>query len=234
MSAENVYGKKDFGFEFEHETFYLRCDRNYARRLKVDVGIQRNVEKLVAGGRYFRVNPVEPINLPSEVSRNLMLEFDKPVSVEPSKTVRVYLKFPVEIAVLVDGRSVIDVFTLRRPKYALYGVPGAGVVCRYFLTEVHEKVPDVNGLFEGVMELEIVNGFDDWVEVRKAVFDGYGMKIYYSSFPAMVARMKVESRSVAETSFVNRPMIDGMEKAVELYVARKFMERKKFVMEWGF
>ncbi len=234
MNAENIYGRHDFGFEYEHELFYLRCDRNYERELKVDAGIARRIEKLVAGGRYFRINPVEPINLPVEVSRNLMLELKKPVSVEPGKSVKIYLKFPVEIAVLVNGLSVIDVFTLNRPKYALYGVPGAGVVCKYYLTDVHESVPEVDGLFEGIMELEITNGFDEWVEVSRAVFDGYGMKIYYSRFPAMVARMRVESRSVAETSFINRPMIDGMEKAVELYVARKFMERKKFVMVWGF
>jgi len=234
MNEKNIYGRHDFGFEFEHELFYLRCDRSYERRLKTDAGIADRVEKIVAGGKYFRINPVEPVNLPAEISRNLMLEMKKPVNVEPGKSVKVYLKFPVEIAVLVDGVSVIDVFTLKRPKYALYGALRGGVVCKYYQTDVYEKVPEVNGLLEGVMELEIVNSFEEWVEVRKAVFDGYGMKIYYSSFPAMVARMKIESRSVAETSFVNRPMLEGMEKATELYVARKFMERKKYVMEWGF
>ncbi len=231
--TEGVYGRKKFGTEVRHEKFYLRLDRNYLRELKES---GERVEKIVAGGTGFVVNPVEPVNLPAGITRFLLIEFSRPVNIEPGESVRVYLKFPVEIGVFVEGRklSVIDVFTLTRPKYALYGTPSRGIVCRYCFSKVYSTPPEVDGLTEGILELRIKNDFDDWVEVSKAVFDGYGMKIYYSAFPAMVAKMKVESRILAETTFLNTPLKDGMSKAIELYVARRLIERKKFVMEWGF
>ncbi len=225
-----VYGKHGFGTEISDE-FYLKLDRNYVRECSGE-----RVEKLVAGGKNFIVNPVEPVNLPKEITNLLFIEFSKSVSVEPGRSVRIYLKFPVEIAVFVEGEklSVIDVFTLAKPKFALYGTPSKGAVCRYCFSEVYDELPEVNGFYEGVMELTLRNSFDEWVEVRKAIFDGYGMKIYYSDYPSMVAVMRIESRSVAVTRFLNKPLETGMEKAVELYTARRFVERKKYVMEWGF
>ena len=239
MTQENstdvlgIYGRKKFGTEVKHEKFYLKLDTSYLREFKES---GEKVEKIVAGGNEFIVNPVEPVNLPAGITRFLFVEFSKPVNIEPGESVILYLKFPVEVGVFVKGRrlSVIDVFTLTRPKYTLYGTPSKGIVCRYYLSDVYSTPPEVDGLTEGILELKIKNDFDDWVEVKKAVFDGYGMKIYYSDCSSMVARMKVESRTLAETTFLNAPLKDGMRKAIELYVARRLIERKKFVMEWGF
>jgi len=236
MTFGSVYGRKQFGTEINEGRFHLRLDRNYFRSVK-NLGHNRSevVEKVVVGGSSYIVNPVEPVNLPVEITRMLFIEFSKPVNVEPKSAVRVYLKFPVEIGVFVEGKRIrnIDVFTLSNPKFALYGNPSRGVVCRYYSSDVYDTIPDVDGVVEGVMELTIENNFDEWVEVRRAVFDGYGMKIYFSNYPAMVAVMRIESASLAETMFINKPLEDGMEKSIELYTARRFIERKKFSMEWG-
>ena len=225
-----MYGKHSFGEEIDCGEVYIRCEKNYLRICKGE-----RVEKIVSGGKGFLINPVEPVNLPVRITRTLFIEFSKTVAVEPERSVKVYLKFPVEIGVFVEGKKLysIDVFTLSKPKFALYGDPRKGVVCKYFKSDVYESIPKVSGLEEGILELTIRNASDEWVEVKKAVFDSYGMKIYYSSFPSMVALMKVESKTIAETSFINKPVKEKMKRSVDLY-SKRLVERSKFVMEWGY
>ncbi len=179
------------------------------------------------------VNPVEPVNLPKNVTRFLEVDFD-PILIKPNSVETIYLKFPIEIGVFAkhgDKLAVVDVFSFEKPKYTLYGTPKNGVVCRWFKSEVYYEVPEVDPLRHGVMKLVIRNG-GDWVEVGKVVLDCYGMKIYYSEFASCWAEMKVISKISAETSFVDRPIERGMKKAVEMWTTRRLIGRS-FTMEWG-
>ncbi len=226
-----LYGVHKFGEKIEDEKIYIKFDREYIRATN-----NERVEKVVVGGDKFLINPVEPVNLPKEITRFLLIEFSKTVSIEPKSMVKLYVKFPVEIGVFVIGKKlyILDIFTFVNPKFTLYGEPRRGIVCRYFKSDVYTNLPEVSKLREGVMELTIKNEFDEWVNVKKAVFDGYGMKIYYSDFPSMVATMKIENKSLAETSFSDKPLSSNMKKSLELYTAKRFIERKKFTMEWGY
>ncbi len=214
----------------------------YTRNLKnVDTwdGLVERVEKVIlADSGHVIVNPVEPVNLPKEITSYLMIEFAKKVLVEPHGRKRVYVKFPVEVAVFVAGRKaveVVDVFTLTKPKYTLYGDPRTGVVCRYWKSEVYPEIPKSDPFREGVMELNVVNEEREWVEIGKAVFNAIGMKIYYDSeMVCMKATMRVFSKLVAETDFFSKAVRDGMKKSLELYTARRIVvPTGKFVMEVG-
>ncbi len=179
------------------------------------------------------VNPVEPINLPKNVTRYLEIDFP-PVLIKPNAIETIYLKFPIEIGVFAkegDKITVVDVFTFDKPKYTLYGTPKNGVVCRWFWSEVYYEIPEVDPLKHGVLKLVIKNG-GDWVEVGKVVLDCYAMKIYYSEFASCWAEMKILSKISAETTFVDKPIIGGMKKAIELYTTRRLIGRS-FTMEWG-
>jgi len=82
------------------------------------------------------VNPVEPINLPKNVTRYLEIDFP-PILIKPNAVETRYLKFPIEIGVFAkdgDKVTVVDVFTFDKPKYTLYGNPKSDVVCRWFWT----------------------------------------------------------------------------------------------------
>ncbi len=178
------------------------------------------------------VNPVEPVNLPKNITRFLLIEFDKPMVVEPKSSGKISLTFPIEIAVILAGKKsfeVLDVFSFVEPKYTLYGDPKNGVVCRYWRSEIFEEEED---FVKGSLEVEISNSSSEWVEVGKLVFDVYGMKIYYGESVVAFAEVRILSEKVAETEFVDRRI---GKKSLELYTARKIpMVGKKFVMEWGF
>jgi len=179
------------------------------------------------------VNPVEPINVPKNITRFLEIDFP-PIILKPNCVETIYLKFPIEIGVFAkdgDKMIVIDIFTFEKPKYTLYGNPKNGVVCRWFWSEVYYEIPEVDPLKHGVLKLVIKNG-KDWIEVGKIVLDCYAMKIYYDKFASCWAEMKISSKISAETSFVDKPIAEGMKKATELYTTRRLMG-KSFVMEWG-
>lgn len=85
------------------------------------------------------------------------------------------------------------------------------------------------------MELIIRNTTSRVMEITMAVFNPYGMKIYYSDDMVSVrAEMKIFSETVAETDFVNSPLKKGMKKSIKLYTARKLPGvSSKFTMEAG-
>lgn len=183
------------------------------------------------------INPVEPVNLPKEITNILQMEFS-PMMIEPGASRTVYLKFPVEIGVFVESKKdieVLDVFARGSQKYALYGSPTTGVIARWYRSAVYPAVPPVEGFCEGVMELSIHNASHEWVEVSTAVFESVDMKIYYGDFVAATATMKILSPGLAETDFIDAPLRPGMVKSVELYTARKLpVINRGYLMEWGF
>ncbi|ADC66253.1 Protein of unknown function DUF432 [Ferroglobus placidus DSM 10642] len=187
---------------------------------------------IVADSGRVVVNPVEPVNLPKNITRYLMVELDEPIVMEPKNSEKVTLTFPIEVAVILAGKKsleVLDVFSFVKPKYALYGDPRNGVICRYWKSEVSGEEED---FVKGKLEVEINNSSGEWVEIGKLVFDVYGMKIYYGESVVAFARANVISEKVAETEFVDKR---AGKKSIELYLARRIpVVKKKFVMEWGF
>jgi len=182
------------------------------------------------------INPVEPVNLPTEITNYLLMEFS-PMVIEPGATQTVYLKFPVEIGVFVESAKdmeVLDVFAPVNQKYTLYGSPTSGVIARWYKSAVYPELPPVESFCEGVMELSIHNASHEWVEVSRAVFDSTDMKIFYGDFVAATATMNILSANLAETDFVDAPLRPGMVKSVELYTARKIpVINRGYLMEWG-
>ena len=184
------------------------------------------------------INPVEPLHRPKELTTTLLIELEKTLVVEPETTKTVFLTFPIEIGVFITTKEnveVLDIFTLQPQKFTLYGDPRTGVICKYWRSNVSATVPAVNPLREGVMQLRINNITSDWVNVNRAVFNAYNMKIYYNErLVAMRATMKILLRNLAETTFTDEPLEHGMAKSLELYTARKLqVPLTKFVMEAG-
>ncbi|UCF07706.1 MAG: DUF432 domain-containing protein [Thermoplasmata archaeon] len=184
------------------------------------------------------VNPVEPQQKPKTLTPYFLIEFEKPVIVDPRQRKRIYLKFPIEIGVFITGRDefkLLDVFTMMKQKFTLYGDVREGIICEHWKSPIFQNAPPVDPLKEGVVELYITNATSRWIELTRVVFNAYGMKIYYSpTMVSMRANMKVNSPVVAEVEFYDSPIYKDMIKSLELYTARKItMPTTKFVMEWG-
>ncbi len=184
------------------------------------------------------INPIEPVNLPSCITNFLLIQFKKSTVIAPDFEERVFVKFPIEIGVFVSGSGdieLIDVFSLAEQKYTLYGDPRNGIVCRYWESEIYDSPSDVDPLREGIMELRIVNRFDEWVEISKCVLNVYLMKIFYNDTTVFSkVEMEVSSKRSAETRFLMEPLSRDMKKAVEIFPPRKVqIVAKRFFMEWG-
>lgn len=187
----------------------------------------------------FLINPIEPVNIPKALSSFLLIDFRCSVMIAPYDKQKIYLKFPVEIGIFISRKEgdyeLIDIVTRTASKFTLYGNPNRGLICKYWKSEVHSSDPHPDKLYEGSLELEIVNDTSSWMELTKAVFNAYGMKIYYGSERiSMKAQMKIVNKSLAETDFHSYPLVPGFYRSVELYTSRKILlNGTKSVMEFG-
>ncbi len=201
--------------------------------------LDEKVEKiLISNNGKILINPVEPVNKPREITAYLLIEFEKDITIKPKAARSIFLKFPVEIGIFIYENKdfeILDILTLAKQKFALYGDPRNGVICRHWKSDVYSSKPTGNPVYEGVVQLNITNTTTEWNQVTKAVFNAYGMKIYYSDdMVSMKANMKVLGEGIAETDFVDSPLKEGMKKSQELYTTRKLpVITTKFVMEWG-
>jgi hypothetical protein len=234
-----MFGCYDIPFELEKEGIALSLEQEGKGLVYRSACAGARLEKVLLAetGKVF-INPIEPLNKPKELTSNLLIEFEKTLLIEPEATRKIFITYPIEIGVLISTKAaveVLDIFTLVRQKLTLYGDPRSGVICKYWMSNVYSSVPSINPLHEGIIELSITNTTKEWVTVTKAIFNAYGMKIYYrDDLVAMKASMKIMHGSIAETDFVDAPLESGMNKSLELYNVRKLaVTTTKFIMEAG-
>ncbi len=225
MRVSGIFGLHDVPLRIDLEEISLSVERvavglHYKREC-MDEEVE---DLLLSSNSKILINPVEPVNKPKELTPHFLIEFEKSVFIEPDARRTVFVKFPVEIGIFVHGKKdfqILDVLTLNKQKFTLYGDVISGVICKYWKSEVYSTIPDTNPVYEGVIELNITNTTARWVEITKAVFAAYGMKIYYSDdMVAMRANMRIVSKKVAEIDFVNSPLEKGMKRSLELYTSR--------------
>ncbi len=188
----------------------------------------------------FLINPIEPVNLPKPICHYLFVDLKRPVVLGPKEKTVFYVKSPVEVSVFVrKGRGPwdsIDLFTFSPLKFTLYGEITSGHICRYYQSDVYTEVPHCRPFQEGVIEVEAKNSSEDWAEIKKLVFDAYHMKIYYDKeMVGMKSYLEVKTEMVAETSFRDSPLRQGMTKSIELYTTMKLpILTDRYIMEWGY
>jgi uncharacterized protein len=247
-----MYGYYSPPFSVEQDGIFISVSHEgdqwvYKRILETD-----NVEKVILGDeKQIIINPVEPLNTPKEITPNLLIEFEKTLLLAGGAKRKIFLTFPVEIGVFIsDNRNknlqLLDVLSLARQKFTLYGEVSNGVICKHWKSKIYSTSPSPNPLQEGIMELTLRNTSSDWASISKAVFSGYGMKLYYEGDVYMRARMDIINRNTAETGF-ELQHISGELKSSSL---KDFKTRKeafgvyslqklgfmpiKFYMGWGF
>ncbi len=237
-----VYGSYKLPFKLSHKKFSIEVEKlgknawTYKRSCE---SYEETIKQISGSSVEVVVNPVEPVNLPSEITSFLLIELENELVLAPKENTKVFLTFPIEIGIILKQKEnyrVLDIFSFLSQKYTLYGSVRTGKVCRYWKSRVYFKRPKTNPLEEGVLELDIKNSTHEWVSISRAVFSAWGMKIFYSkNLVSMRAVMKIINKDVAETSFVEEPLEKGMKKSIEIYMARKIILpfASKFVMEEG-
>lgn len=234
-----MFGTHAIPLNLQNEGFSLLIEKEDDLFVyKRETGREKKEQVILGDQKQIFINPIEPLNIPKDLSPYVDIEFKRTLTIEPESSRKVFLKFPLEIGVFLSDKKpfdVLDIFTLTKPKYTLYGDPRNGVICKYWKSDIFSSLPPLEYYYEGVMELTLTNTAKEWEEVSKAIFNAYGMKIYYNNtMVAMKAEMKVMNQSTAETAFLDSPLQKGMKKALELYVAKKIpIATAKFMMREG-
>jgi uncharacterized protein len=234
-----MFGKYDMPLNIEKEGVSISIEKegdaySYSREC-----LEEKVKKtlLIGNGRLL-INPVEPLNKPKSITPYLLIKFEKKLVVEPKATKKIFLTFPVEIAAFIaieNDFELLDVFTLTNMKFTLYGDSRNGFICKYWKSEVYSVMPTVDILQQGVIELSLTNSSATFTELTQAVFNAYGMKIFYSDgLTAMKATIKLRAGDIAETDFEDSPLENGMTRSLEVYTSKKLLVTStKFLMEYG-
>jgi hypothetical protein len=233
-----MYGKHRIPCRIENEQLSITVEKrgggiSYERALS-----DTRERKLIFGAiKNIRIAPVEPLNTPKEIARHLLIHCDIPIMVEPKGQVDVYLTFPVEVGVFVDskGSGPIDVFSMPAPRFALYGDPNSGLICRYWKSPVLKEIGEHRPFHEGVMRLRIVNSAGDWSQMKRVILDAVSMKIYYSKdLVGLKGQVNLMTPTTAETWCKDAPLVEGMQKSDELFTGKKLaLGEHKFVMREG-
>jgi len=239
LKERPMYGQYDLPLKVEKEDFSLSLEKENGSILYRRECLGEAVTKTIFAKKgKVLLNPVEPTNKPKSITPNLLIEFESPLTIEPQANTTVFLTFPIEIGVYIvlDKKyQLIDVFSTSIQKFTLYGEPTEGIICKYWKSKVFSTIPTPDPLKEGVLELVLSNSNPTWVELKKAVFNAYEMKIFYNDqITAMKAKLKIYDDSTAETNFEESYLKKGMIKSVEVYMASKLkMMSTKFLMEHG-
>jgi len=234
-----VFGKYDLNVELKEEGIEISITGKGKKKSYYRKAGEEEVEKIIyAEEGNVVICPVEPVNLPNEgTSQHLLIELEKPIIIEPRIEDVFYVKFPVEVGVfLIDKKDVerIDIFTITKPKYILYGPPESGIICKWWGSDAFSEAPEVKRLYEGVMKVEAKNNYSEWVEIRKMVFRALDMKLFYNEHAFMHSYLEILKKTMGETSF-NERKPKNMKRAIDIYLAKGIKRlEKKFVMEWGF
>jgi hypothetical protein len=238
LNAGSVFGIYPYPFRYESGEILVTVEQSdpfyaYTRECK---GVR--VKKVIASPPgTIHILPVEPLTLPKQVTRFLEIRFP-PVMVEPLAEKILYVTFPLDIGVFIEGKGDIeklDIFSLREQQYSLYGPSDRGVITRYHESSIGGYIPETDPFREGVMHLTMKNASRNWIEVSRGVFERTNMAIFYDELVGMTARMELFSSLVAETDIVDRPLREGMKRSIGLSSGRRapFVEQKGFLMEHG-
>ncbi len=243
-TPQDLNGHIEFGpvtppVNIEFDDFKLTIeviDETLIRRVMGDEKVEKTLLKRDCN---IMIYPVEPVNKPKNITQFLQVEFERPIMIAPKDTSSFFTTFPLEIGIFVEGNKkaeVVDIFTFTKPKFTQYGELTNGIICKHWKGEVSTSQPMADPLQTGIIELTISNTTQIWMEVSKAVFNAYGMKIYYS--PGLITLkgyMKILKVTMAETDFMDLPLMEGMMKSLELFkIKTPAMVNRKFVMEGGF
>jgi hypothetical protein len=242
-----VFGEFSPPYRYEGGSLSLSVEMREGHYLYLRDLAGERVEKAISAGlSRLLIHPLEPFNTGTGGGGHLEVEFP-PLILEAGATETIFLTFPIEIGASVEGlrdTGILDVFSMERPKYSLYGSPTKGVITRFARSQRHREIPVVDRIREGVIKLSIRNTLGEWATVSRVVLSPAEMFLYVADFAAMVTVMRITGRQVAEITGVDRPLRGGMSRAHDLFTAKRVLqlgaptripgvEPKGFVMEGG-
>lgn len=143
------------------------------------------------GGIGIGVFPVPPLLTPKQVARNVYVKFKSPLVMDQRSDAVVYAKIPIEIGVYRQSEGeelLVDVFSLSPQRYALYGAPDIGTVCRLAESEtgMTEEGISVEKYTEALIRIRVSNEIDNVVKINKVIVPMEGVVLDHAQDNAWV------------------------------------------------
>lgn len=216
-----------------------RSSVTYSRSVGTEYATQATIltdeEQAVIG-----VFPVPPIFTPRQVAMNLYLKFRFPVIVDQRSEVVVYARMPIEIGVFRqsgDEELLIDVFSPTPQRYALYGSPESGVVCRYTDSEAAATKEDVapEKYQEALVRIRIRNDIDNIVKVSKVIIPMDSVILDHAHDETWLpGSVEMALDSAFGKDIVNVRLVDAKVKRIDKTSLIKREETRTFRMDAGY
>jgi len=202
---------------------------------------QRIVRRLGTDPQQCWIVPVKPVHLPKPIAQHLQIELSEILQLAPRSVWNGYLTCPLEIAIYLGGRhqltgsTPLDLFSLSRAKYTLYGDQQSGLLCKYWRSPLLEDIPSEPVIEQGYVALQLRNDTARWVPVSRIVLPADTMKLYYRNDQVIVpARMELLDERHAEISYPERLALPDFKPVPEAIPTRKIHGFSgKFLMEAG-
>jgi hypothetical protein len=195
------------------------------------------VEKIIASDMplVLGIFPVAPLNTPAKYGSHVMLKLITPLVLDPKAHVDAYLIMPIEIGVVRSSENdvqIIDAFSVGQPKYALYGIPELGIICRYYETRINSEIPNVAPYSEAVVRAHFHNYTDKINTINRVVFPIEGADFYYRKNEAYYSDIEAVIREKLLQTVIEVDVSNAEWVGEKTNLQQKF--DGKYVMEWGF
>lgn len=189
---------------------------------------------------HLGIFPLPPIRIPKQVAKNVYVKFKAPVIVDYSSVAVLYSKMPIEIGVYrqhEDEELLIDVFSLATPRYALYGTPEAGVICRYVEADAvtDESALEVKKYEEARVRIRVTNDINNVIKVSKIIFPIEDVVLEHRNDETWVPGSAEMSLDTAfGKDLVNVKLSDTRVKRIDKTSTKTTSDTLVFLMEAGY
>lgn len=189
---------------------------------------------------HLGIFPNPPLRTPREVAKNVFIKFKSPVIVDHRSVAVLYSKIPIEIGVYrqhKDEELLIDVFSLSPPRYALYGTPDSGVVCRYIEADAvtEESALEVKQYEEARVRIRVTNDINNVIKITKIIIPIEDVVLEHRNDDAWVpgtAEMNLDSAFGKDV--VSVKLTDTRVKRIDKTSAKKTEDTLVFSMDGGY
>lgn len=208
--------------------------RMVGEEVKAQASIISGMDQVIIG-----VFPIPPLFTPKNVAKNMYLKFRNPIIVDQQSEAIIYAKMPIEIGVYrqsEDEELMIDAFSPSPQRYALYGSPESGVVCRYADSDAGIKehvVPEKYS--EALVSIKIVNEIDNVVKVNRVIIPMDGIILDHAHDDSWLpGNVEMLLDSAFGKDIVKVHIVDAKVKRLDKTSNTKREETRTFMMDAGY
>jgi len=207
---------------------FKRVSNDLIRLIKFKDDVQISSKLInISRGSVVRLRPIPPMAGNISV-KSVLLILPESITLLPKSSAELLLKIPVDLGVYV-GDSLVDATPLCRVKYALYGPPDLGELCRYFNDEI---VSSAQPYAVGLAKVSVNNSLNSVASLSKLVLPLEGMAVYLLNSNSVILNefaVTILNYGLAEVVTGLKPSINNVRISYSTEA-----RRVTYVMRYGF